>query len=54
MLDGWTIVGSHGSRTHPAALDLGPDVAVGEQHGHEGTRRRLFAAVRAGRTGWVC
>ena len=33
MLDGCIIAGSHGFEGDPAGVDLGEDVAVGEQHG---------------------
>ena len=32
MLDGWTSAGSNGSSASVPGLDLGDDVAVGEQH----------------------
>ena len=43
MLDGWTIVGVVRVEDDAAGVDLGPDVAVGEQHADTVARRRTGA-----------
>ena len=43
MLDGWTSAGSNGSSAQRAGLDLGDQVAVGEQH-----RTTIATLSRAG------